>query len=206
MIEQGTHEWFEARYGNATASRIVDIMAKTKSGYSASRANYMAQLVCERMTGSSGNDFTSAAMQHGIDTEPLARSEYEAVTGVLVEQASYYPHPTIDRSGASPDGLIGEDGLLEIKCPNSATHIKTLLGSKLDRKYFLQMQWQMACTERQWCDFVSYDPRMGEGLQYYCERVERDDKLIEEISVEVQTFLIELDDMVAQLNKLRAGE
>jgi len=203
VIEQGTHEWFEARYGNATASRIVDIMAKTKSGYSASRDNYMAQLICERMTGSSGNDFTSAAMQWGIDTEPHARSEYEARTGVLVGKASYYPHPTIDRSGASPDGMVGEDGLLEIKCPNTATHIKTLLGSKLDRKYYLQMQWQMACTERVWCDFVSFDPRMPEELQYYSERVERNDELIEEISVEVQTFLIDLDAKVSELNKLR---
>jgi putative phage-type endonuclease len=200
---QGDTEWFEARCGNVTASRIADVMARTKSGYSASRANYMSQLVCERLTGEVAESYTNAAMQWGIDTEPQARSAYESVTGVLVMETGVHLHPSIERSGASPDGLVGDDGLLEIKCPNTATHIKTLLGSNLDNKYFLQMQWQMACTERQWCDFVSYDPRMPEDLQYYSERVDRDDDVIADICVEVKTFLLELDAMVYELNKLR---
>ena len=205
-MEQGTQEWFEARCGNVTASRIVDVMTKTKSGYGAGRANYMSLLLCERLTGTIEESYTSAAMLWGIDTEPQARDAYESYTGVLVAKASYYPHPTIERSGASPDGLVGEDGLIEIKCPNTSTHIKTLLGAPIDRKYLLQMQWQMACTDRQWCHFVSFDPRMPEELQYHCRRVERDDDLIAEISKEVQAFLIELDSMVVELNKLRGDK
>lgn len=205
-IEQGSNAWKQLRLGKVTASRIADVMSKTKSGYGAGRKNYMTQLMIERLTGTVEEGYTNAAMLWGVDVEPQAGDAYESYTGVLVAKASYYPHPAIERSGASPDGLVGEDGLIEIKCPNTATHIKTLLGAPIDRKYLLQMQWQMACTDRQWCDFVSFDPRMPEELQYNCRRVERDDDLIAEISQEVQAFLIELDYMVVELNKLRGDK
>ena len=205
-MEIGSEEeaaWFEQRLGNVTASRISDLMAKTKSGYSTSRMNYMSQLVVERLTGTREESYTSAAMQWGIETEAQAREVYEGLTGTLVFDAGFVLHPTIERSGASPDGLVGKEGLLEIKCPNTATHIKTLLGSTIDRKYLLQMQWQMACTDRQWADFVSFDPRMPEGLKIMCERVERDTALIQEIETEIVSFLAELETQTEALNKLR---
>ena len=203
-MEQGSPEWFEARLGNATGSRISDLMAKTKSGYSASRANYIAQCVVERLTGEREETYQSAAMSWGIETEPYAREAYEIVTGNLVSDASYVPHPTIVHSGASPDGLINDDGVLEIKCPNTATHIKTLLAPKVPRNYALQVQWEMACTDRQWCDFVSYDPRMPDHLKYYCQRIQRNDELIEEIGIEVVLFLEEVDKTVKELKEYKA--
>jgi putative phage-type endonuclease len=202
-IEQGSSEWFAQRCGKATASRIADIIAKTKSGYSTSRANYMAQLVVERMTNQVAESFTNAAMEWGTATEPFARAAYEAKSGVLVDQVGAIDHPRIDRSAASPDGLIGDDGCLEIKCPNTATHIDTMLGENITGKYYTQMQWQMACTERSWCDFVSFDPRMPEGLQLFVKRVDRDDSYIAELEKEVVQFLKEVDDKVNKLNELK---
>jgi len=203
QIIQGSEEWKQLRVGKVTASRISDVMAKTKSGYGAGRKKYMAQLIVERLTGETPEGFLSAAMLWGVENEHLARKAHEAVTGKLVTEVAFVDHPSIEMTGASPDGLIDSDGLVEIKAPMTATHIETLVNKKIDRKYYLQMQWQMACTERLWCDFVSFDPRMPEELQYYTERVNRNDKLIEEISVEVQTFLIELDEKIQELNKLR---
>ena len=203
MMEQRTEEWFAARLGKVTASRIGDVMARTKSGYGASRANYMAQLVVERMTGKQTEMFTNAAMQWGTDTEPLARAAYEAHNNVMVDETGLVDHPTIPMSGASPDGLIGEHGMLEIKCPNTATHIDTLLTGKIDEKYIYQMQWQMACTGRQWCDFVSFDPRMDEALQLKIIPVKRDDQLIKDIEAEVNIFLHELNQKVNSLNALK---
>ena len=201
MIEQGTPEWFAARLGNVTASRVADVIAKTKSGYSASRDNYMAQLICERMTGTVAESFTNAAMQWGTETEPLARAAYESAADVLVDQVGYVPHPVINRAGASPDGLVGADGLLEIKCPNTATHIETLLSEKVPSKYITQMQWQMACTGRQWCDFVSFDPRLPDGLQLFVSRVEAYSEYITTLEHEVEMFLIELDNKIFKLNE-----
>lgn len=202
-IEQGSLEWFAQRCGKATASRIADIIAKTKSGYSTSRANYMAQLVVERMTNQVAESFTNAAMEWGTATEPFARAAYEAKSSVLVDQVGAIDHPRIERSAASPDGLIGDDGCLEIKCPNTATHIDTMLGENIAGKYYTQMQWQMACTERSWCDFVSFDPRMPEGLQLFVKRVDRDDSYIAELEKEVVQFLKEVDDKVNKLNELK---
>ena len=201
MIEQGTPEWFAARLGNVTASRVADVIAKTKSGYSASRDNYMAQLICERMTNTVAESFSSAAMQWGTETEPLARAAYESYADVLVDQIGYVPHPVINRAGASPDGLVGADGLLEIKCPNTATHIETLLSEKVPSKYITQMQWQMACTGRQWCDFVSFDPRLPDGLQLFVSRVEAYSEYITTLEHEVEIFLIELDNKIFKLNE-----
>jgi putative phage-type endonuclease len=205
MIEQGTPEWFAQRLGKVTASRIADIMAKTKTGISASRGNYLAQLVAERLTGQSADTFKSGAMQHGTETEPQARMVYEAETGQIVGEVAMITHPTIEMSGASPDGLVGEDGLVEIKCPNTSTHIATLLADKAPSGYMAQMQWQMACTGRKWCDFVSYDPRMPENMRLYIKRVLRDDVAIRELESEINKFLAELDIMIKQLKEKTNG-
>jgi putative phage-type endonuclease len=202
MIEQRSEAWFQQRLGRATASRISDIVAKTKSGYSASRANYMAQLVVERMTNKQAESYSNAAMEWGTEQEPLARAAYEAEVDVLVEEVGMIDHPTVEMSGASPDGLVGDDGLVEIKCPTTATHIDTLMGEQAPKKYYDQMQWQMACTGRKWCDFVSFDPRMPEGLQLFVKRVERDDEYIAMLESEVATFLQEVSDKVNKLKSL----
>jgi putative phage-type endonuclease len=203
MMDQGTEEWFTIRIGKVTASRVADVIAKTKTGYSATRDNYMAQLVCERLTGQKGESFTNAAMQHGTDTEPLARAAYEAYADVLVDEVGFVPHPSIIMAGASPDGLVGDDGLLEIKCPNTATHIETLLSQSVPGKYNTQMQFQMACTGRQWCDFVSFDNRLPEELQLFVKRVPRDNEFIKQMEDEVVKFLNELDIKIAQLMELK---
>lgn len=201
-IIQGSPEWFAARCGFVTASRVADLIAKTKSGWGASRANYMAQLIAERLTGTVAESFTSTATQWGTDTEPEARVAYEFYGNVEVEQTGFVPHPTIGNSGASPDGLVGADGLVEIKCPNTATHIDTLLGQKVPAKYETQMAWQMACTGRKWCDFVSYDPRLPESMRMFVRRVHRDDARIAELEAMVVEFLRELDAKVSELRKL----
>jgi putative phage-type endonuclease len=205
MIEQGTPEWFAQRLGKVTASRIADIMAKTKTGVSASRGNYLAQLVAERLTGQSADTFKSGAMQHGTETEPQARMVYEAETGQIVTEVAMINHPTIEMSGASPDGLVGTDGLVEIKCPNTSTHIASLMADKAPSGYIPQMQWQMACTGRAWCDFVSFDPRMPEDMQLLIKRVPRDEALIAEYEAEVIKFLAEVQETVDKLIALRRG-
>lgn len=197
--DQRTAEWFEARLGKATASRVSDITAKTKSGYSTSRKNYAAQLVAERLTGVPAETYTNGAMQWGTDTEAEARDAYRQHALVEVKECGFFDHPTIAMSGASPDGLIGDDGLLELKCPNTATHIETLLGKSAPSKYVSQIMWQMACTGRQWCDFASYDPRMPEEMRLFVQRVKRDDRLIAELEAEVTSFLKEVDETVAAL-------
>jgi len=203
-MEQRSEEWFAARCGKVTASRVADIIAKTKTGYSASRENYLAQLVCERMTGKPAESYSNAAMQWGTDQEPFARAAYEAAKDVLVEEVGFAIHPTIKDAGASPDGLVGLFGLVEIKCPNTATHIQTLLDQKVTEKYNVQMQWQMACTSRQWCDFVSFDPRMDEGLQLFIKRVEYDPIYVAQLEKEVINFLMDVEDKIQKLNKLKA--
>ena len=199
MHEQGSPEWLQERCGKVTASRIADLMAKTKSGWSASRANYASQLICERLTGCVAPSFTNAAMIHGTETEPEARRAYEFFVDRDVQQVGFVPHPTINMAGASPDGLVGDDGLLELKCPNSATHIETLLLGQIPDTYMKQMQFQMACTGRQWCDFASYDNRLPERMRLYVQRVKRDAALVGEIEADVTAFLKEIDETVEQL-------
>jgi putative phage-type endonuclease len=203
MMDQGSEEWFTIRIGKVTASRVADVIAKTKTGYSATRDNYMAQLVCERLTGQKGESFSNAAMQWGTETEPLARISYEVAQNVLVDEVGFVPHPSIEMAGASPDGLVGDDGLLEIKCPNTATHIETLLSQTVPGKYNTQMQFQMACTGRQWCDFVSFDNRLPAELQLFVKRVPRDEVFIRLIEAEIVQFLAELDDKINKLMKVK---
>jgi putative phage-type endonuclease len=200
-MEQGTVEWFAARCGKVTASRVADIISKTKSGFSTSRDNYAAQLVCERMTGKPAESYSNSAMQWGTDTEPFARAAYEAKADILVTEVGFIIHPRIEMSGASPDGLAG-DGLVEIKCPNTATHIATLLDQKVPEKYITQMMWQMACTERPWCDFVSFDPRMPEKYQLFIKRVNFDKQIVDSLENSVIQFLADVDLKIQQLESL----
>ena len=200
-MEQRTDEWFTARLGKVTASRVADVIAKTKTGYGAGRANYMADLVVERLTGKKAQGFTNAAMEWGTEQEPHARAAYSAKTGILVEEVGFIDHPTVAMSGASPDGFA-EEGLIEVKCPNTATHLEYVLAELPPLKYFTQMQWQMACTGRPFCDFVSFDPRLPERLQLLVVRVPRDDDYIKMLEQEVTIFLQELDDKLNKLEKV----
>lgn len=208
MEQQRSSEWFAARLGKVTASRVADVIAKTKTGYGASRENYMAQLICERLTGKPTEGFSNAAMEWGTQTEPQARAAYSAKTGELVEEVGFVCHPVIEQAGASPDGIVGDglfvgDGLIEIKCPNTATHLEYVLAGKPPEKYVTQMMWQMAVTGAPWCDFVSYDPRLPEHLQMLIVRVPRDDNRIAELEAEVRKFLGELEDKLKQLEKVK---
>lgn len=201
-IIQGTPEWHALRVGKVTASRVADVAAKTKTGWGASRANYLAELIAERLTGEAAASFTNAAMQWGTDKEPEARAYYEFRSDAEVALVAFVDHPTIGMTGASPDGLVGDDGLIELKCPNTATHIETLLGDEIPAKYVTQMQWQMACTGRKWCDFASYDPRLPESMRLFVKRVNRDDTRIAELEKLVEAFLAELDGKVSALRSL----
>lgn len=191
---QGTDEWKAARLAKVTASRIADLMAKTKTGYGASRANYMAELLCERLTGTSADRYVSPAMAWGTATEDEARAAYEFAHDVIVETVGFVPHPAIAEAGASPDGYVGADGLVEFKCPNTATHIDTLLSQAVPERYVLQIQFQLACTGRLWCDFASYDPRLPEDMRLFVATVKRDPATIATIESEVVKFLAELDE------------
>lgn len=198
-LVQGTPEWHEARLGKVTASRVADVVARTKTGYGASRANYMAELLCERLTGSAAERFTNAAMMWGTEREPEARELYEFQHDAEVTQVGFVPHPSIAMTGASPDGLVGDAGMVEIKCPNTATHLETLESQAVPLKYVTQMQWQMACAGRAWCDFVSFDPRLPAHLRMFVYRLHRDDAKIAELEAEVAEFLRELDAKIARL-------
>jgi putative phage-type endonuclease len=199
VIIQGTPEWFAARAGKVTASRVADVIAKTKSGYSTSRQNYAAELLCERLTGVCAEGFTSGPMMWGKEQEPFARQAYEGRFNVEVYEVGFVDHPEVGMSGASPDGYVGEAGLVEIKCPNTATHLDTLLGAVVPAKYLTQIQWQLACTGREWCDFVSFDPRLPEAMRLYVQRVPRDVSMILDLETEVSDFIRELDAKVATL-------
>jgi putative phage-type endonuclease len=196
---QGSPEWYAARLGKVTASRIADLMARTKTGWGASRANYMAEMLVERLTGQPADGYESPAMRWGTEQEPFARAAYEFRTDTDVALVGFVAHPTIAAAGASPDGLVGDAGQVEIKCPNTATHIDTLLAGSIPQKYVDQMQWQMACTGRAWCDFVSFDPRMPESMRLWVQRVPRDYARIAALEAAVCDFLAELDAKEAAL-------
>ena len=197
-MEQLSEEWFAARLGKVSASRVKDIMPGAR-GYGATRKNYMMELLCQRLTGTREEGFNSAAMQRGTDLEPVARGAYEVLTGDTVEEVGFIDHPNVKGLGASPDGLIGDDGLIEIKCPNTAQHVACLKSGKHDSRYYWQMQCQMACTDRDWCMFVSFDDRLPEPLDLFVVRVERNQEDIESMLAECQKFLAELDELEAEM-------
>lgn len=200
-LEQGSDAWLQYRCTRVTASRVADICRKTKSGTSASRANYLAELVCGRLTGQpSDSGFKSAAMLKGTELEPEARAAYEFYSGLDVVQVGLVEHPTIDMAACSPDGLVGDVGLVEIKAPLVSTHIETLLSEQIPADYRTQMFWQMSCTGRAWCDYVSYSPSLPETMRLFVKRVTRDPHEIVRLETEVRTFLAELDEKLAALN------
>ncbi len=199
-IIQGSDAWKQLRLGKVTASRIKDIVATTKTGYSTSRDKYMTQLLLERLTNTVAESYTNDAMGWGVEQEPFARAAYEAAKSVMVDQVAFVNHPTIEQAGASPDGLVNDDGLVELKCPMSHTHLESILGG-LDDQYKVQVQWQMACTGRKWTDLCSFDPRFPAELQLVIKRFERDDAYIATLEKEVIKFLTELDD---KLNKVKS--
>lgn len=201
---QGSEEWLAARAGKVTASRMADVMAKIKTGEAAARRDYKAQLVAEILTGRpQDSGYVNAEMQWGTDQEPFARAAYEVSRGVMVDQVGLVLHPSIERAAASPDGLTDDGGLIEVKCPKTATHLQYLIAGTVPAQYQPQMLWQMACTGREWCDFVSFDPRLPEHLQLFVVRFARDAKRIEEMQAEVVALLAEVDAIV---DKLRAPE
>jgi putative phage-type endonuclease len=192
MIEQGTPEWHQLRLGKVTASRVADILSKTKTGPSASRQNYLIELALQQVTKTIEESYTNAAMEWGTQTEPQARVAYEVKTGNFVDQIAFVDHPTIAGFGCSPDGLVGDSGLIEIKCPNSATHWSYIKANEPPNKYFIQMQAQMAVTSSKWCDFVSFDPRMPKRSQLLIVHVPRDDEFILYMETEIKQFLSEV--------------
>jgi len=203
-IIQGSSSWFDARRGKVTASRVADVIAKTKSGWGASRGNYEAQLIAEILTGQVADSFTNAAMEWGTATEPQARKAYEFLKDVEVEEIGFVDHLIINGTGASPDGLVGDAGMLEIKAPNTKTHIETLLSQKVPKKYDTQMQWQMACAgkDRLWTDFVSFDPRLPQHLNMFLQRVERNSERIAELEGIVSDFIAEMHVKIKALGDL----
>ncbi|MCK1459195.1 YqaJ viral recombinase family protein [Bradyrhizobium sp. 2] len=201
-LVQGTEEWRRARAGSLGASRLHEAVARTKTGYGASRANIMAELICERLTGAPADKFVTAAMQAGTETEPEARDAYSFYTGQTVRQVGLIRHRSIEQSHASPDGLIGDDGMLEIKCPQPAAHMETLLTQKIPEKYVTQMMWQMACSGRKWVDYVSYNPSFPENLRLFIRRVPRDDKRINDLETEIAGFLLEMAVKLSELNSI----
>lgn len=195
---QRSEEWFAARIGRATASRAADILAAIKSGEAASRRQYRAELVSERLCGVPyPGGYMNAAMMHGVEQEPFSRIAYEAKTGNAVREVGFVQHASL-MAGASPDGEIGADGLLEAKCPSTGEHIETLLNG-MPAKHVPQVQFQLWITGRQYVDFISYDPRMPERMQLYVQRVKRDDAYIEKLEKEVRKFLAEVDEVIAKL-------
>ena len=207
MIEQRTDDWFQQRLGKVTASRISDVIAKTKTGVSTSRQNYLVQLVSERITGKKGDSFVNQAMLDGIERESAARELYMLTRGTSVTEVGFFDHPIIKNSGASPDGAVNAEeedkyaGLIEIKCPIETTHTNTLISKSVPSKYIPQMQWQLACTGAKWVDFVSYNPNFPMELQLFIVRVDRDDTYIAELEAEVLKFLDEVDQTILKLKE-----
>lgn len=201
-MEQRTDEWFKARLGKVTASKISDVLAKIRTGEAAVRRNYKMQLATERLTGQKTDSYINQAMQDGIDREDTAREIFEIVRDIKVDQVGFIDHPTIKMAGASPDGLLPDNGVLEIKCPVETTHTTNLLERKLPSRYVSQVQWQMACTGAEYANFVSYNPNFEPKLQLIYLDVERDDEYIEMLEEEVSTFLTEVDDIINILREL----
>jgi putative phage-type endonuclease len=202
-VEQGSDAWHKARLGHITASHISDVMAKGKGKEeSVTRYNYKVKLVAERMTGVSASDgYTNSAMEWGVEQEQFACMAYEALEETFVTRTGFWLHPTVNWLGVSPDRLVGDGGLIEVKCPNTSTHVQYLLSREVPAKYYNQIQCQLWVTRRAWCDFVSYDPRLPLRKQLLILRVNRDDKMIALMQEEVQKFLDEVEDLIIKLGE-----
>lgn len=201
IITQGSDEWKTLRCGKVTASRVSDAVAqnRAKTGWGKTRDTYMGELIAERLSGVPAEGYSNATMQRGNEVEPEARAAYSFFRDADITEIAFVDHPTIEMAGASPDGLVNDDGLVEFKCPNTATHIDTVIRKKIDARYVTQMQWQMACTGRRWTDYISYDPRLPQDLRMYVQRVERDIARIVELESMVREFQTELDEKIEQL-------
>lgn len=201
-IEQGSDEWKQARLGHVTASNIAEVMSKGKGTAEAvGRYKYKVRLVAERLTMTPGESYTNAAMQWGIEQEQFACIEYEAATNQFVDKTGFWLHPDIQWLGVSPDRLVGQEGLIEVKCPNTTTHLDYLFEGKVPSEYYKQIQCQLWVTGRQWCDFVSYDPRLPKRNQLLIVRTERDEKLIAEMKTETEKFLAEVTNLIIKLGE-----
>lgn len=199
LLEQGSREWRQARLGHISGSNIADVMSKGKG---VGRKNLMMRLLAERVTGVVPESYTNSAMEWGTEQEPFARMEYEVSRETFVEKTGFWKHPTIPWLGASPDGLVDKEGLVEIKCPNSTTHLEYIFNDQVPSEYYKQIQCQLWVTDRMWCDFVSYDPRMiKQSKRLFIKRCDRDDELIKQMEVEVKAFLLELDDLIIKLGE-----
>lgn len=200
---QGSESWFKARMGKITASKLSDLMKKTKYGESTYKTRLRMELAIERITGKSASDnFMNQAMKNGVEREPDARLLFEAITGKEVALCGSFDHPEVVNTSASPDGLIrGENAVLELKCPTHVTHAKNLLSDKMPKNYEYQVQWQIACTESEYAYFASYHPDFPPELRLKYIRVEKDDKLIAEIEKEVREFDAEVEDLITKIKK-----
>ena len=194
-MDQRTVEWNQARLGHATGSRASDILAGKDTQ---ARKGYITQLVTERLTGASQDFYTNADMQRGIDLEPVARAAYQA-SHELVDEVGFIKHPTILWFGASPDGYVGNEGLLELKCPRSTTHLDYIQAKKPPQKYIPQMLAQLSCTGRKWVDFVSFDNRFPEHLQLFVVRFQPSAEELEKFESKVKEFLSEVNNLMEQL-------
>ena len=209
-LMQNTPEWLMQRIGMCTGSKVADVIGRKKqtkaqiekgevAEYLKGRDDYMWDVVVERLTGRATDHYISPAMEHGTDTEPLARAAYETAMDVDVKHGGFFVHPQMEWFGASPDGLIGTDGILEIKCPTTRVHLQYLKDDEIPIDYAPQMLAELACTERKWCDFVSYDDRLPANMRLFIKRFERNDALIAGMEAEVKTFL---EDVILRLGEL----
>lgn len=200
-LKQGTDEWKKSRLGHVSASQLASVMAKGKSGEAVVRKNYKMQLVAERMTMQIQPSYSNAAMEWGVQQEPFARMAYEVSHETFVDQTGFWKHSDILWLGCSPDGLVDSDGLVEIKCPNTTTHIDNLLAKQVPSEYVKQVQGQLWVMGREWVDFISFDPRMPQHKQLMVVRAYRDDQLIAEMEKEVHKFLTEVEEIIEKLSK-----
>ena len=200
---QGSPEWFKARLGKISGSRLGDVMRKTKWGESTYKERLRIELAIERITGkSASNVVMNQAMRDGVEREPDARALFEAITGKEVKEVGSFDHPTIANTSSSPDGLIvGEEAVLEIKCPMASTHARNLMSETMPKNYVYQVQWEIACTESDYAYFASYHPDFPKELRLKWVRVERDDSVIESLSKEIRDFDVSIEDMIVKIKK-----
>ncbi len=193
-VEQGTPEWHQMRLGKVTASRVADILAKTKTGPSASRQNYLIELALQRTTGIIQESYSNSAMEWGTQTEPQARVAYEVKSGNFVDQVAFIDHPSIAWFGCSPDGLVSDRGLVEIKCMQPKGHWEVIKTKEIPKNYWIQQQAQLSCTNREWNDYVGFNPIFPDKSQLFIKRTYRDEVFITEMELEIKKFLEEVEE------------